>query len=283
LIEGETGTGKDLIARATHENSRRAAGPYVEVDCGALAENLVESELFGHVKGAFTGAHDEKPGLLMEAQGGTLFLDEINNLPLAIQTKLLRVLQQRKLRRIGETRERSVDFRLITASSKTLEEMAAEGTFREDLLYRINTITLVLPPLRERRDDILLLAQTFLDKFTALYGKNPMTSSAEALHALTTYAWPGNVRELEHVIERAVILAESDRLGADDFPFTSGPVDPVSESGPLSLEEYVRQAKKRFITRVLQENDGKKVDAAKQLQINRSHLFQLIKQLEIEG
>ena len=283
LIEGETGTGKDLIARAVHENSRRAAGPYVEVDCGALAENLMESELFGHAKGAFTGAQDEKSGLLMAAHGGTLFLDEINNLPLAMQTKLLRVLQQRKLRRIGETRERSVDFRLLAASSKCLKDMVAAEEFRQDLLYRINTITLVLPPLRERRDDVLLLAQSFLEKYAALYAKSPMSLHAEAMHLLEAYSWPGNVRELEHVMERAVILAEDGRLQPADFPSTMGSTEAVPEVANLSLESYMQKAKKHFITQVLKDNDGRKVDAAKQLQINRSHLFQLIKQLEIDS
>lgn len=281
LIEGETGTGKDLIARAVHENSHRAGNAYIEVDCGALAENLVESELFGHVKGAFTGAADEKQGLLMAAHGGTLFLDEINNLPLAIQTKLLRVLQQRKVRRLGDSRERAVDFRLIAASSKSLKDMVKAENFRQDLLYRINTISLTLPPLRERRDDVLLLAQVFLEKFSKIYGKGSLRLHADALRILETYNWPGNVRELEHVVERAVILAEGTQLSPADFPIAGAVPELIPEDASLSLEAYLLRAKKHYITQVLKENDGKKVDAAKQLQINRSHLFQLIKQLDI--
>lgn len=283
LIIGETGTGKDLVARAIHENSPRAKGPYIEVDCGALAENLVESELFGHGRGAFTGAVDEKLGLLAAAHGGTLFLDEINNLSMPIQIKLLRALQQRKIRRIGETRERAVDFRLIAASSKDLEAMAKAETFRQDLLYRINTVTLNIPPLRERKDDIVLLAQSFLEKFANVYSKETMSFSPAALQALESHAWPGNVRELEHVVERAVILGEGHRLEARDFPFSQGEFEDQTGEETMSLEAYLQNAKKYYVTKILKENNGKKVDAAKQLQVNRSHLFQLIKQLGIDS
>jgi len=282
LIQGETGTGKDLIARALHENSQRAGGPYIEVDCGALAENLIESELFGHVKGAFTGAQDEKMGLLAAASGGTLFLDEINNMPKQVQTKLLRVLQQRKVRRIGETVERGVDFRLITASSTDLGEMARQDRFRQDLFYRINTVSLSLPPLRQRKDDLLVLTTSFLEKFASLYGKRTDSLTAEAIQALESHDWPGNVRELEHVIERAVLLAEGPKITAGDLPFAS-PFTAVEEAPAESLEAYLQNAKKHYIAKVLRQNDGKKVDAAKQLRINRSHLFQLIKQLGIES
>ena len=283
LIEGETGTGKDLLARAIHENSARCDGPYIEVDCGALAENLIESELFGHVRGAFTGAQQEKVGLLAAAHGGTLFLDEINNMPSSVQVKLLRVLQQRKLRRIGDTQERDVNFRLVVASSKSLEEMVKQGSFREDLFYRIRTVSLQVPPLRARTDDIVLLAQHFLGHFTALYGKEPLSLSTEAVLALERHSWPGNVRELEHVVERAIILADGPSLTQADFPF-GGQNDPADSNEAIqSLETYVKSAKKYYITKVLRECDGKKVLAAEKLQINRSHLFQLIKQLGIDA
>ncbi len=283
LIQGETGTGKDLIARALHENSSRRDGPYVEVDCGALPPNLIESELFGYKKGAFTGAQEDKLGLLEAAQGGTLFLDEINNLPREFQTKLLRALQQSKVRRIGETRERVVDFRLVCATSKDLKAELGDEGFRQDLYYRINTLTLDLPPLRQRIDDLLPLVTSFLEKFCRLYQRSELVPSPEVMTALECHAWPGNVRELEHVIERAVILSEGPRLTLADLPFEFHGTDPwEAEHEPPTLEDFVNRSKKHYIAKVLRECGGKKVEAAKRLGINRSYLFQLIKQLGIE-
>jgi len=283
LIQGETGTGKDLIARAVHENSPRCEGPFIEVDCGALPANLIESELFGYVRGAFTGAQENKIGLLEAAHGGTLFLDEINNLSPESQAKLLRVLQQLKIRRIGETRERPVDFRLIAASSRKLADMIAAETFRRDLFYRINTVSLDLPPLRERKEDIFLLAVTFLEKFCTLHGREPLTLSPEAMTALECHPWPGNVRELEHVIERAVILSESRPVALRDLPAELHKTIPAEEeSEQVSLEAFTNRARKRYIGKVLRDCGGKKVEAAGLLQVNRSYLFQLIKQLGIE-
>lgn len=282
LIMGETGTGKDLIARAVHENSPRRNGPYIEVDCGALPGNLIESELFGHARGAFTGAIEDRMGLLEAAKGGSLFLDEINNLPRESQTRLLRALQQRKIRRIGETRERPVDFRLIAASSRGLAEMVAAETFRQDLYYRINTVALTLPPLRERKDDLVLLLTHFLERFATSYQRPILTLSPRALSALENHNWPGNVRELEHVVERAVILCEGDRLRLADLPMELSGSEPwEADEAELSLEDYLNRARKYYIAKVLHEHGGKKVDAAKQLGINRSYLFQLIKQLGI--
>ncbi len=282
LIMGETGTGKDLIARAVHENSPRCDGPYIEVDCGALPGNLIESELFGHARGAFTGAIEDREGLLEAARGGSLFLDEINNLPRESQTRLLRALQQRKIRRIGETRERPVDFRLIAASSKNLAEMVAAETFRQDLYYRINTVALTLPALRERKEDLVLLLSHFLESFASRYNRPALSPTPQALTALENHDWPGNVRELEHVVERAVILCEGDRLTLSDLPLELSGEDPwEADEAELSLEEYLNKARKYYIAKVLKECDGKKVDAAKHLGINRSYLFQLIKQLGI--
>ncbi|MDJ0839345.1 MAG: sigma 54-interacting transcriptional regulator [Acidobacteriota bacterium] len=281
LIQGETGTGKDLIARAIHQNSKRSGGPYIEIDCGALPANLIESELFGHVRGAFTGAADDRVGLLEAAHGGTVFLDEINNLPRESQTRLLRALQQRKIRRIGETRERPVDFRLLSASGKNLKEMVTAETFRQDLYYRINTVCLELPPLRRRKDDIPALLARFLEKYAEQYGRTPLLVSPEVVAALEDHDWPGNVRELEHVVERAVILCEGNRLTLDDLPFELQDRPIWEETEAPDLEEYTNKARKYHITKVLQEVGGKKVEAAKRLGVNRSYLFQLIKQLGI--
>lgn len=281
LIQGETGTGKDLIARALHENSGRRNGPYIEVDCGALPTNLIESELFGHLRGAFTGALADRVGLIEAAAGGTLFLDEINNLPKESQIKLLRVLQSRNLRRIGDTRERPVDFRLVAASSRGLRGLAEADQFRSDLFYRISTVVVDLPPLRERREDIALLAQHFLSIFGARYDRPELRLDAAALLACEGYAWPGNVRELEHVIERGVILCDGPLLRLADLPLELGGGVVADERGELSLEDCVNQAKRHHIARVLRECDGNKAEAAKRLQINRSYLFQLIKQLEL--
>jgi len=282
LIQGETGTGKDLIARAIHRNSPRSRGPYIEVDCGALPANLVESELFGHVKGAFTGAQADRVGLMEAAHGGTLFLDEINNLPSPSQTKLLRALQQRRIRRLGETRERQVDFRLVAASSKDLEALVAQDAFRQDLFYRINTVAVTLPPLRNRKQDLILLAEAFLQRQADAYGRPALRFHADVLTALEGHQWPGNVRELEHVIERAVILCEGDRVCLEDLPFQFHGVDPwQDEEEEVGLEQFLNRTKKYYIARVIQESQGNKAEAARRLKVNRSYLFQLIKQLEI--
>ena len=282
LVQGETGTGKDLLARAIHENSHRKKAPYIEVDCGALPDNLVESELFGHAKGAFTGAQGSKSGLLEAARGGTLFLDEINHLPLASQTKLLRSLQQRSVRRIGETQERSVDFRLVVASSKSLKDLVDQGAFRQDLFYRINTVTLALPPLRKRKEDLYVLTASFLSKYAELYQSKVRSFSPAFFTALEQHPWPGNVRELEHVMERAVLLCEGEKLGREDLPADWHMDQTIEDDRDVTLEHFLNRSKKRHIEMVLQENNGKRVDAARQLGINRSYLFQLIKQLGIE-
>jgi len=283
LIGGETGTGKELIARAIHENSHRSDGPFIEVDCGALPGSLIESELFGYVKGAFTGAAEDKTGLLQSANGGTIFLDEINNLPMEFQPKLMRVLQQKSIRRIGETGVQPVDFRLITAASSDLRDAVEKNQFRQDLYYRINTITLLLPALRERPEDIFALTSHFLNYYSEIYEKPVKDFSPGFLKALENYIWEGNVRELEHVIERAVIMCEETTLRTADLPEGLGFETLSSEEQyeDLSLNEYLTRMKKDYITQVLRECHWKKVDAASRLGINRSYLFKLIKQLDI--
>lgn len=283
-IQGESGTGKDLIARALHENSSRSDKQMIQIDCGALPATLIESELFGHKKGSFTGAQAEKIGLLEAADGGTIFLDELANMPLDTQTKLLRALQTKSVRRIGETIERKSDFRLIVASSRGLKEEMEAGRFREDLYYRINTICIALPPLRERREDILELTQFFVQKYGELYAKEDIQITPEFLKSLEHYEWKGNVRELEHIIERAIILAENNRLLVADLPaeFSAVEENEVISSTEETLEDFVNKAKKRYIERILAECDGKKIEAAKRLGIDRSYLFTLSKKLEIQ-
>jgi DNA-binding NtrC family response regulator len=245
---------------------------------------LIESELFGHKKGSFTGAQTDKVGLLEAADGGTIFLDEINNMPLDTQTKLLRALQTKSVRRVGETVERSTDFRLIVASSRNLKNELENGRFREDLYYRINTICIALPPLRERREDVLELAQFFIGKYGSLYGKSDTQISPEFLKALEMNEWKGNVRELEHVIERAIILCENNRLTVDDLPteFIGIEQSEVIAVTSDTLEDFVNKAKKKYIERILNECEGKKLEAAKRLGIDRSYLFTLSKKLEIQ-
>jgi transcriptional regulator with PAS, ATPase and Fis domain len=215
LVQGESGTGKELIARAVHANSPRAAQPFIPVDCASLPEQLLESELFGHEKGAFTGAIRTKPGLMESAAGGTLFLDEIGDMPLGLQAKLLRALQERQIRRVGGNTLVDVDVRVVSASNRDLRMAAAKGDFRDDLFYRINVIAIQLPPLRERDGDVHLLAHAFLER----YGKGRLRGlDDDALAALRAYRWPGNVRELQNVIERACALADGDRLRIGDLP-----------------------------------------------------------------
>ncbi|MBB3169312.1 sigma-54-dependent transcriptional regulator [Simiduia aestuariiviva] len=211
LVHGETGTGKELVAKAIHAESPRADKPLISVNCAAIPETLIESELFGHEKGAFTGAASQREGLVAAADGGTLFLDEIGELPLEAQARLLRVLQEGEVRPIGSVESRKVDVRLVAATHRDLRKLAQEGKFREDLYYRINVVQLTLPPLRERGRDILLLAEHMLTRFCAQFGKQPLSLSPEAIQAITTYIWPGNVREMENAIQRAIILCNDEK------------------------------------------------------------------------
>ncbi len=217
LILGESGTGKELIARAIHYNSPRKKAPFTALNCASIPENLLESELFGYEPGAFTGASTRKKGLIEETQGGTLFLDEIGDMPISLQAKLLRVLQDGEIRRLGGKDSFRVDIRIIAATNRDLEEMIKEGTFREDLYYRLRVVTIKIPPLRERREDIPILCEHFLKKYNQEFGKRLKGISEEALKALTDYSWPGNIRQLQSVIERAVILSDGERLELDDI------------------------------------------------------------------
>ncbi len=277
LITGESGTGKELAARAIHFNSLRRERPFVALNCGALTETLLESELFGHVRGAFTGAAVNKKGLLEVADKGTIFLDEIGEMSPLMQVKLLRVLQERTFRRVGGTEEVPADIRIIAATNRDLTQMVAENRFREDLYYRINVIPVHLPALRERQEDIPLLAQHFVQRFSGDMGKAVQGLSAEALRCLHTYHWPGNIRELENAIERAVALERTPLILPDSLPaavrtprtaagFQIGAsfAESFPESG-FDLERYVQTVERQFITEALRRTDGVKVKAAELL------------------
>jgi transcriptional regulator with PAS, ATPase and Fis domain len=282
LIQGETGTGKELIARALHAASPRASRPLVTVDSGALAESLLESELFGYVKGAFTGAVADRPGFFEVAHGGTCFLDEIGEISPAMQVKLLRVLQEREVRRVGGTETFKVDVRVIAATNKDLAAMVAAGKFREDLFYRLSVVTIHLPPLRERRDDIPLLAQNFMARYAAENGKTVAAITPGAMALLVGYNWPGNVRELEHVIERAVMLTPNTVVRAEDLPpeLRDGRRVAADGAGPApSLN--LRDAVITQVRRALHDARGNKKLAAVMLGINRRTLYRLAKRYEI--
>ncbi len=243
LLLGETGTGKELFARVIHHNSSRRDMPFIPINCSAIPENLLESELFGYVKGAFTGAITSKKGLLEEADGGTIFLDEIGDMPLSIQAKFLRVLEDQEIRPVGATKTKKVDIRFITATNKDLNEAVKKGQFREDLLYRINVITITLPPLRNRREDIEPLARYYVRKYANHLGKKVSDISPEAISLMVSYNWPGNVRELQNVIERAVILADNERIMPEHLPENIKTTESFFEESlnkALSIEDYTR-------------------------------------------
>ncbi|MFA7382556.1 MAG: sigma-54 dependent transcriptional regulator [Desulfurivibrionaceae bacterium] len=280
LIQGETGTGKELVARMLHRKSRRAAGVFLPVHCGALAETLLESELFGHVAGAFTGAQGEKKGLFEAASGGTIFLDEINSTSPAMQVKLLRVLQEGTVMPVGSARSVSVDVRVIAASNSDLGKEVAAGRFRQDLYYRLNVVSVDIPALRERREDVPLLAHHFLHRFAAKFGKGVEGFVPAALDAFMGYGWPGNVRELENVVERAVILASGQEIGPDSLPaeMQAVPADPFSCLGLISLEEM----EKFLIARTMRLLDGQKAKAAESLGIDGTTLWRKMKRYGME-
>ena len=284
LITGETGTGKELVARALHERGRRKAGPFVAVDCASLPEPLLESELFGHARGAFTDAHAARTGLFVQANGGALFLDEVGELPLALQAKLLRALQTRSVRPVGANDEVSFDVNLIAATNRDLESAVEEGRFREDLYFRINVIHVEMPPLRARGGDVLLLAQHFVDRYAAQAGKRVTGLSPDAAERLLAYVWPGNVRELENCIERAIALTRHETIGLDDLPekirgFQRSHVlvagDDPSELAPLE------EVERRYVLRVMEAVGGSKTLAARVLGIDRKTLYRKLEQYKI--
>ncbi len=276
LITGETGTGKELVARAIHERGKRSAGPFVAINCGAMPEQLLESELFGHAKGAFTDAKEKRTGLFVQASGGTLFLDEVGEMPAAMQVKLLRALETRTVRPVGSNAETPFDARIVAATNRDLETAVEERTFREDLLYRLNVIQIELPPLRARGSDVLLLAQRFLERFAARAHKDVRGLSAVVAEKLLAYAWPGNVRELQNSMERAVALAQHEEIVADDLPEKirdyrrSHVLVAGDDPGELvSMEEVER----RYALRVLEAVGGNKSMATRILGWDRKTLY----------
>ncbi len=272
LIYGETGTGKELIARAIHFNGIRKGKPFIPVNCAAIPESLIESELFGYVRGAFTGANTDKKGLFEAADGGTLFLDEIEAMPKGLQSKLLRVIEDRTFLKVGGTKPISVDVRIIAASNKRLEEAVKAGQFREDLFYRLNVIKIDIPPLRERVDDIPLLARHFLAKYFEKMSKRVRSISHEAMFLMMKYPWPGNVRELENVIERAVALAETEKIRKEDLPIEVTLSD-RGQGNDLTLNRFKKRAEKEHIQRVLSLVGGNRKEAAKLLDIDPATLW----------
>jgi DNA-binding NtrC family response regulator len=272
LILGENGTGKEVIARAIHRNSNRKDEIFISVDLGAISETLFESELFGHVKGAFTDAKDDRPGRFEVASGGTLFLDEIGNLSLPLQAKLLSALQNRSVTRVGSNKSKPIDIRLICATNLPIYDLVQKNEFRQDLLYRINTIEVELPPLRERKEDIDLLVQHFLQIYTKKYKKNILSVSEAARKKMMNYSWPGNVRELQHAIERAVIMGSGHILNPEDFFFS--PAAQEKDKSGIHLEDYhLEEVEKILIRKVLQKFNGNITQAANELGLTRSSLY----------
>jgi two-component system response regulator PilR (NtrC family) len=292
LITGESGTGKELVARAIHFNSSRKDRPFVALNCGALSETLLDSELFGHVRGAFTGADTNKKGLIEVAEKGTILLDEIGEMSPQVQVKLLRVLQERRFRRLGGTDEIEADIRIIAATNRDLSRMVADGRFREDLFYRINVIPLRLPSLRERRDDIPALAEHFLGRFTTQMGKEITSISGDATQILKDYDWPGNVRELENAIERAVALERTATILPESLPEAlfaaretspaAPPAAPLLPDGTFDLEAHVARVEREYLTRALKESNGVKTKAAERLGLTFRQFRYLLKKYDVK-
>ena len=274
LITGESGTGKELAARAIHYSSMRSSAPFVPVNCGGIPEGLLESELFGHVKGAFTGATESRAGFFHAADGGTIFLDEISDMSLAMQVKLLRVLQDKEVCMVGSNRTRKVDVRILAATNKNLQGLVKKGLFREDLFYRLNVITITIPPLRERGNDILLLAHHFLTQFAAESGKATPRFSDEALQSLRSYNWPGNVRELENVIQRLVVMTDGDVIEVPDLPSLMR----FSALRKTGFSRTLAEVESKYITNVLESVDGNKTRAAEILGITKKTLYHKLRE-----
>jgi nitrogen regulation protein NR(I) len=301
LVTGESGTGKELVAQALHRGSSRRDKPLIKVNCAAIPKDLVESELFGYEKGAFTGAVGSKPGRFELADGGTLFLDEIGEVPVEMQVKLLRALQESEFERVGGIKTIQVDVRLIAATNRDLKALIADGRFREDLYYRLAVVPIVLPPLRDRREDIPLLVRHFIEKYDRRLGKSVAGIEEEALQLLLDYSWPGNIRELENLMERSVLFADGPIILASSLPDSlrerpGGPATPIAAVGPIgaiaapsgaSMKEIVRQAQaeleRELIARALEETGGNVTRAAKRLQISRKSLQVKMKELGLRG
>ena len=285
LIQGESGTGKELVARAVHRHSPRAVKQFVAVNCGAIPENLLESELFGHRKGAFTDATRDKVGLFAEADGGTLFLDEIGELPLSLQVKLLRVLQEEEVRRVGDSKPTSVDVRIIAATVRDLSEEAKASRFREDLFYRLNVLPITVPALRDRREDVAVLVDHFIERNNHRLGLDISGVSSAAFKVLLEYQWPGNVRELENTIEHAMVLSESSELDVSSLPAkvreSQDPIRQALTSGDLSIKRTARMIEEVLIRRALEKTSGNRTAASKLLEISHRALLYKIKEYGI--
>jgi two-component system response regulator AtoC len=286
LVTGESGTGKELIARAIHSSGPRASSPLVAIDCGGIPENLLESELFGYKKGAFTDAVRDKPGRFEEADGGTIFLDEIGELPLPLQVKLLRVLQEEEITPLGDIGSKKIDVRVIAATAKDLSKDVEEGVFREDLFYRINVMHIHLPPLRERRGDIALLVGHFIDRFNKKMNKYIESPSSEAMSLLMDYHWPGNVRELENIIERSILLATGRWITPAQFPpemnLAQRPSPYFAPGEGLSIKKASKRLQRALIEKALRQTGGNRTQAAKLLEISRPMLISKIKDYDLE-
>jgi two-component system response regulator AtoC len=287
LITGESGTGKELVARALHYNSNRAQNPFIPINCGAIPENLLESELFGHAKGAFTDAIRTKKGLFEEADGGTLFLDEIGELPLPLQVKLLRVLQEGEIRRVGESKPIQVDVRIVAATVKDLAKEVSEGKFRDDLFYRLNVLPVHIPPLRERKEDIPLLVNHFINVHNQSLNKRVAAIEPKALETLINYKWYGNVRELENTIERAIVLTDGENIGLDNLPYEIQNFEDKEQLPSLAEEEYsIKKTSKilerNLIQKALKKTKGNHTHAARLLEISHRALLYKIKEYGVE-
>jgi transcriptional regulator with GAF, ATPase, and Fis domain len=268
LITGETGTGKELIAREIHRRSERASGPFVTVNCGAIPENLMESEMFGHVKGAFTGAIASRGGRFQQANGGTLFLDEVGELTPQLQVKLLRALQERMVTRVGDNRPEKADIRVVSATNRNLEDMISEGTFREDLYYRLNVVNLWLPPLRERGDDVFIIAKALLSKYADELGSKVRGFSPAALSAIKRYYWPGNIRQLENRLKKALVLCDQDLLTPEDLDLGTDAAEPI-----LPLERAKEEFQRRYVLEALERNNGNRTQTARDLGVDPRTIF----------
>ena len=285
LIVGESGTGKEMIARAIHQNGARAAKPFIPINCAAIPETLLESELFGYVRGAFTDARKDRRGLFQAANGGVLFLDEISEIPLSLQAKLLRVIEDKEVRPLGANHSEKVDARLVSACNRDPERLVQEGRFRQDLYYRLNVIRIDLPPLRERAEDIPILIEHFMHKFSGQIQRKLDGIEPEALHALTNYHWPGNIRELEHAIERAVLLGKDARLGLQDFP----PALVARNDNMLPLVNAVAKSftlkdlEREYVMRVMETASGNKTEAARILGVDRTTLYRKLEEYKVKS
>jgi Nif-specific regulatory protein len=283
MLQGESGTGKELVAHSIHDRSSRKNRPFIAVNASALPEGLAEAELFGHEKGAFTGAIASKPGRFELAHSGTLFLDEVGTLSAAVQAKLLRAIESREIERVGSRRSTPVDFRLISATNENLETRVAAGTFREDLFYRINTIPIRIPPLRERVDDLPLLCDHFLEKFSTRHKKPRRRLADGVLDRLRTHPWNGNVRELEHVIEMLVLFAEGETIGEEDLPRALRQTSSVTSrvQGPISFAKAVEDFERKLLTDAIAESGGVKAEAARRLGLDSNQIKYLCRKYGI--